>query len=129
MRLHRDTRRVVYFNADTSLNNSLDVCARKPVERDINPRSRYLRCSGQRVPCYPQPSPCVPRACRCRCIITGFRSGKCTVAFPRRFPRKRNAQFRSSRSLVSGGRFFSRNVLSRGIRSSRISKSLLPSCR
>jgi len=30
-------------------------CTRKPAERDINPRSRYFRCFGQKVSCYPRP--------------------------------------------------------------------------
>jgi len=98
----------IYFNADTSRNNSLDAHrARKPAERDINPRSRYLRCFGQRVPCYPRPSTFIPRACRCRCIITGFRSGKC-FAFPRRFPRK---ETRDSVPPVSRPILFSKRAL------------------
>lgn len=61
----------------------LSMCAhRAPTVRDINPRSRYFQCFGQKVPCYPQTSAFIPRVCRCRCIITGFRSGKCTAAFP-----------------------------------------------
>lgn len=67
-------------------------CARKPGKRDINRRPRYFRCFGQMVSYYSRPSPFISCICQCRWIITGFRSGKYIIAFPR-LSKKRAALF------------------------------------
>lgn len=94
----------------------LSMCThrtRKPAERDINPRSRYFRCFGQKVSCYPRPP-----YTRMPMPLYNYRIFDQASAWPSfRVPRKETYDFIPSWSSRLD-RFSPRNVLLCGILSS-----------